>query len=426
MYIIRKAMKNVLNNKGRNMIMFIMLFMVTLATVASLTIYNATMQVKAETENYYAGEISITQGKEQEPAASPTPEEYREYVDSDYLRSYVIYKSIPAVLENVEVLDGDFEGVEDDGRRKMVNANSHLFGMFDERSMDEFTYGDREVVEGHFPAGEDECLISSELAELNHLKIGDMLRLNTAVSRVQIDLRISGIFSDATIARSNNDVHAPQFNRRNDIIASYDVFNRIPTEAVQDYKTFLLQDSADLAAFQNELHDRGLSESLILQYDTDRYDEAVEGINEMLTIVGQFFGIVATIGVGVVFLINVLALRERKYEIGVLRAVGMSKFKVMSLLMCEMAALALCSAVIALLAGIFVNPSAAEMMKKVMLGGHLPSGLMAEIMAIDASLSGIVILEVIVLSILLAVIAGSMTIASIVRFDPVKILSERT
>jgi putative ABC transport system permease protein len=145
----------------------------------------------------------------------------------------------------------------------------------------------------------------------------------------------------------------------------------------------------------------------------------------MLLIVTQFFGIVAIIGIGVVFLINVLALRERKYEIGVLRAIGMSKIKVMTLLMSEMLILALFSSVIALLAGIFVNPSAVNVMKRVTLGGHLPSPLMSEILGLKASLSGLVIMEVILLSILLVFIAGSMTIASITRFDPVKILSER-
>lgn len=425
MYIIRKAMRNVLNNKGRNIIMFVMLFMVTLAAVASLTIYNTTIQIKAETENYYAGEVSIAQDEERGAVASPTTEEYKAYVDSDYVRSYVFYKSIPVELENMKVLDGDFAEPDNGGRRNMPNANSHVFGMFDEHSMDEFTYGDRKVVEGYFPASMDECMISSELAELNGLKVGDTLRLNTAMGRVQMELKISGIFSDATIARSNNDFHAPAFNRRNDVITSYDFFNQIPGEAMQDYQTFLLKDSADLGAFQNELYHKGLSESLTLQYDTDRYDEAVEGINEMLTIVKQFFGMVAVIGVGVVFLINVLALRERKYEIGVLRAIGMSKLKLTALLLCEMLALALLSSVIALLAGIFVNPSAVNVMKQVILGGQLPSGLMSEIIGIESSMSGIVILEVILLSIWLVLIAGSMTIASITRFDPVKILSER-
>ncbi len=421
MYLIKKAMKNLLNNKGRNILMFIMLFMVTLASVVSLTIYNTTMKVKVETENYYAGEVSITQDKS--PVTSPTIEDYKQYIDSDYLRSYVIYKSIPVSLESIKLLDGDYEDPEGNVRR-MVDANSHVYGMVDEHSMDEFTYGDRKITEGKIPANIEECMISSELAELNNLHIGDTLQLTIAITKIKKELKISGIFSDATVARSNNDFHAPLFNRRNDVITSYEFLDQIPNTML-DYKTFLLKDSADLNAFQNELYDKGLSKSLYLKYDTDRYDEAVEGINEMLLIVTQFFGIVAFIGIGIVFLINVLALRERKYEIGVLRAIGMSKFKVMTLLMSEMLILALFSSVIALLAGIFVNPSAVNVMKRVTLGGHLPSPLMSEILGLKASLSGIVIMEVILLSILLVLIAGSMTIASITRFDPVKILSER-
>lgn len=99
------------------------------------------------------------------------------------------------------------------------------------------------IIEGHFPVSMDEAMISTELAELNNLQIGDTLQLTVAMSKAKKDLKISGVFSDATIARSNSDFYAPQFNRRNDVIASYDFFNQIPDEAMQDFKTFLLKDS---------------------------------------------------------------------------------------------------------------------------------------------------------------------------------------
>lgn len=424
MYLVKKAMKNLFHNKGRNLILFAMLFTVILASVASLTIFNMTLGIKKETENYYAGEVSIAPDEGIDPSLSPTIEDYRTYLDSDYLKSYVFYKSMPVKLENMQVLDGDFKMPEMKGRR-MADANSHLYGMLDERSMDEFTYGEREIIEGKFPASTEECMISSELAERNNLRIGDSLRFTLAIGGQSAKvLKISGIYADSTVARSNSDFFAPLFNRRNDVIASYELLSQLP-DIVIDYKSFLLKDSADLNAFENELYGKGLSKSLHLQYDTDRYEEAVEGINEMLTIVTRFFGLVAIIGIGVVFLINVLALRERKYEIGVLRAIGMPKIKVMSLLLCEMLILALLGSVIALIAGIFVNPSAVKLMKGVVLGGHLPSGLISEIMGLQASLSGMVIMEVILLSLVLVFIAGSVTIASITRFDPVKILSER-
>ncbi|MFC0394262.1 hypothetical protein [Paenibacillus mendelii] len=153
MYLINKAMKNLLRNKGRNSILFLMLFMVTLAAVASLTIYNTTMEVKEETENYYAGEVSITQVKGKELAVFPTTAEYEAYIRSDYLQSYVFYKSIPATIEGLKVLDGDYEEGENEnnGVRRLIQANSHVYGMLDERATDDFTYGDRKVIEGAFP-----------------------------------------------------------------------------------------------------------------------------------------------------------------------------------------------------------------------------------------------------------------------------------
>lgn len=424
MYLVRKAVKNLRNNKGRNTILFLMLVMVTLASVASLTIYNTTMDVKTKTENYYAGEVAIASDKQKPPVAGPTPEEYRKYIDSPYVKSYVFYKAIPATIASLKVLDGDYVEPETTNGRRMMDANSHLYGMFDERSMDEFTYGERTIAEGKFPAGVDECMISGELAALNNLHVGDSIHVTVAIGKLEKELKISGIFADDTVARSNSDFSAPQFNRRNDVITSYAFFDQIP-DTMQDYKSFLLKDAADLDAFRNELYAKGLSPSLQVAFDTDRYEDAVEGIDEMLAIVSRFFGLVAVIGIGVVFLINMLALRERKYEIGVLRAIGMAKTKVMTLLVSEMLILALIGAVVALVAGVFVNPSAVQLMKRVTLGGHLPSALMSDIIGISPALSGLVVAEVIVLAVALVLLAGTATIASITRFDPVKILSER-
>lgn len=425
MYLIRKAVRNLFHNKGRNFLLFLLLVTVTLAAVASLTIYNLTMQVKKKTENYYAGEVAIVTEEGAQPDPGPSMAEYKKYADSDYLRSYVIYRSLHVKLENLTVLDGDFVLPENSGVRRMTDANANVLSLLDERSTDDFSYGDRKMAEGRFPAGADEAIVSVELAELNDLRVGDTIRFTTPHTRTKIALRISGIFSDETVARSNSDFYAPQFNRRNDVIAGYGALDGI-TDMLREYKTFLLRDSADLEAFQQELYEKGLATNLRLRYGTDRYNEAVEGTEEMLGIVTRFFGIVAVIGVGVVFLINALALRERKYEIGVLRAIGMSKGKIMLLLLAEMFMLALIGSAVALLAGLFVNPLAVDEMKSVVLGGQLPSALIAEILGLGASLSGIVVLEVLALSAVLALIAGSVTVAGIMRFDPVKILSERS
>lgn len=53
-------------------------------------------------------------------------------------------------------------------------------------------------------------------------------------------------------------------------------------------------------------------------------------------------------------IINFLNIRDRKYEIGVLRAIGMSKFKVSSLLILEIFFVALASLVIGISTGILV------------------------------------------------------------------------
>jgi hypothetical protein len=98
----------------------------------------------------------------------------------------------PVSLENMKLLDGDYVELENSGRGglRRVDSNSHAYGMFDEHSMDEFIFSDRKVIEGYFPASIDECMISSELAELNKLHIGDTLRLTIAISNIEKNLNV--------------------------------------------------------------------------------------------------------------------------------------------------------------------------------------------------------------------------------------------
>ena len=65
--------------------------------------------------------------------------------------------------------------------------------------------------------------------------------------------------------------------------------------------------------------------------------------------------VVLTLGTIILTIINVLNIRDRKYEIGVLRAIGMSKLKVTLQLMCETFIIALFSLIVGTTIGIILS-----------------------------------------------------------------------
>jgi putative ABC transport system permease protein len=433
MYLISKALRNLFKNKGRNIILFLMLFVMITAAVVSLTIFSAVNNVMDETKSFYAGEVSLTEDNAKLQADGifdlrqngegivPTNDDLREYAVSDYLRFHVFFKEERASATGIRLFDDDYVRENHSGRPGEFIGNVRVFGMLDKNSMDAFAAGEREIVSGNFPETITECMISSDLAELNGLELGDMIKIN--IMQTDIELAITGLYSDKTEARTSKTIFSPENNARNNIIVQYEFYDKYFYH--ENVRLFVLKNADDIDAFQNELYGKGLSQYYMLLNDTQRYEAAVTPIDTMTKVVGVFMIIIFTIGCGVVILLNLLALRERKYEIGVFRAIGMPKTKVSVLLLSELTILALSATVLAIAASLFISQPVADRIIGLTSGGNKSYALANIITHINVALSGSVILTVICIAVALALIAGLGFIVSILRFDPIKILSER-
>ncbi|HPK17090.1 MAG TPA: FtsX-like permease family protein [Clostridia bacterium] len=426
MYLVRKALRNLRKNKIRNAVVFMMLFIAILASMVSLTLFNVTRRIYAETENYYAGEVTIAYGDGSGTAPELSADQWRLYADSAYLRSYAFYKCMPVVAVGLELIDGEYYTEESpgSGQKAMSAPNARVYALLDEQSHDDFSYGERTIIRGSFPDSAAECMLSSELAQRNGLTLGDTVTFILGRDQSENTLTISGIYADSTVELRQANHRSPALNARNDIIVPYEFLEGFD-DAMDAAASFLLKNAEELNDFQEELYAKGLPKSCVVQYDTTRYNGAIAEISGMSKIVTLFFSIIALMGTSVVFLINLFALRERQYEIGVLRAVGMPKTKVVFLLVSEMMVLASAGIALAVIAGIFLNPPVVAYMMRLEINRELPSALKSAVNGINSALSPIAVLELIASTGLLVLLSGSATIASIVRFDPTQILAER-
>ncbi len=428
MYLLKKSAANLLKNKGRNVVIFLILTIVTTSALIGLSVFNTTGKIVRETENYYLGEVTINKknpaNQDDKPAVSAA--DYEKYANSAYLKSYVIYKSMPVFVNGLSLFDEEYLTEENPGANKKISkSNSRVFGLLDEKSSDDFSYGERVITSGAFPQNSSECMISENLAERNSLKVGDSISLTVGLEQSEKTLSVSGIFKDSTVERRQANHRSPQLNTRNDIITSYSFFEEIE-RSLDEAASFLLKDSGSLAAFEAELRSEGLPEDYTVEYNTARYNEANAEIKKMSGVVSGFFAIIAFIGISIIFLVNLFALRERKYEIGVLRAIGASKGRVTVILVGEMLILSIFSVLIALIIGSLVNPRVIEFMMALEMNHELPSALKNIMSGLGKTLPLSALLELPLMSVLTVFLSGSMTISSIMRFDPIKILSERS
>ena len=198
-----------------------------------------------------------------------------------------------------------------------------------------------------------------------------------------------------------------------------------------------------LAAFEAELRSKGLPDGYAARTDESDLERLAGPVESLKNLSFTFLLIVLALGAVVMTLLSAIAIRERKYEIGVLRAMGMKKKMVALGLWTEIIAIAC----ICFLLGIGAGAALSQPVTDAIMSGQARSvdtgstsladrlsvadadaaadAAAGEPEIIDVSISGATALEIFGISILLASIAGVMSVSRITKSEPIKILMER-
>lgn len=238
-------------------------------------------------------------------------------------------------------------------------------------------------------------------------------------------------------------------NRRNEILTN---FETVIKPMAEDYNgidvsaTYYLKSPDQLEAFAAELYGKGLNPIFDVTTDESSYEKIVGPVEGLKSISLAFVIIVLVFGGIIIALLSSIAVRERKYEIGVLRAMGLKKRKVTFGLWMEM----LMITCLCLVIGITVGSLVAQPVTDVMLDSQIaaaeeaqnqnnrPQGVMISgrggapgqsdakpLSDIDVSLDFKTFMEIIAIAVLLS--SGAVFIATrkITKYEPIKILMER-
>lgn len=93
--------------------------------------------------------------------------------------------------------------------------------------------------------------------------------------------------------------------------------------------TYTFASVEDYEAFTEEVRDMGLSEDYtVSSADLTSYEESLQPLENLSKYAGYFLIIVLIIGAIILIVLHIFSIRERKYEIGVFAAIGMKKWKI--------------------------------------------------------------------------------------------------
>jgi putative ABC transport system permease protein len=192
-----------------------------------------------------------------------------------------------------------------------------------------------------------------------------------------------------------------------------------------------------LADFEAELRRKGLPATYSVRTDETLLEKTAGSVESLQGLSLTFLIIVIVLGAAIMVLLSMLSIRERKYEIGVLRAMGMKKNTVALGLWTEIIAMTCLCFVIGMGAGTLLSQPVSD----ALMSGQTPLasasgstladrlGAAAEtagqIDQVSISVDAVTALEIFAISLLLASIAGIISVSRITKYEPIKILMER-
>lgn len=234
-----------------------------------------------------------------------------------------------------------------------------------------FATGDNELIEGTYPFDSDienAVIISDEFAKQNSLSIGNKMQVLGILAKNEVALEIVGIYK--THVKSEVDDFIPFLSEKNRFYSSLETAIEVQTAGVGMSAAELesvkvtLNNPDDIQAFIESVKS---DPSINAQYfrfssDLDKYKTMTSSIQKVADVAWVLSVIVSILAVGILGLMMILSLRDRKYEIGVLLSLGERKPAVAVQMLFETLLIGIVAFVIAISVSSSATPAFSEIL----------------------------------------------------------------
>ena len=220
---------------------------------------------------------------------------------------------------------GDFTLTGFSSDTAIANAANGTFTM---SSGEVFGYGDSD---------NGKVIISKALADFNGLKVGDEITVtNPSDTSTTYTFTISGIYKNST--SSNTSAMGPMGGTSQDAdTTANDDDNNTTTQLGY---TYVLGSADDFETFASDVRQAGLDDTCTVQSaDVENHESSLVPLDNLAKFALTLLIVVLAVGAVVLNLFNIC---ERKYEVGVLTAIGVKKVKVAAQFAIELLIVTMC------------------------------------------------------------------------------------
>lgn len=235
--------------------------------------------------------------------------------------------------------DGDGDTSSNNAERRAPTPRTTVTGTTDPSSVandgGELTLTSGEMIDG--TSGQHEALIGSSLAEKNELKVGDTFTIYTQTFAVKGIYETGNSFQDSGVV-------VP--------LASLQTLTDQEGAVLTAVATV---DSSDNVSSVVEKLESSLGDTADVTSEAERAENTVSSLNSISTLATG--GVVAATiaGTTIVLLAMTMVVRERKREIGVIKAIGGTNIKVIGQFITEAITLTLVGGIIGIALGVLVS-----------------------------------------------------------------------
>lgn len=238
---------------------------------------------------------------------------------------------------------GGMGGGKDFGGTSMVSGDFSLVGFSSDEAVSNTSNGSFTMVDGkvfgYDKSSDGDAIISKSLADFNALSVGDTISVaDPNDTDTTYQLTIVGIYKNST--DSTQQMGGPMASNASDpanaIYTSVSTLRSLGLDADADTDsaarlnyTYVFSSKSDYEAFCEDAINAGLDDNYaVSSADVENYESSLVPLNNLSKFALTLLIVVLAVGGVVLVVITLLNVRERKYEIGVLAAIGVNKVKV--------------------------------------------------------------------------------------------------
>ncbi|EPB6159353.1 ABC transporter permease [Listeria monocytogenes] len=324
-------------------------------------------QMQAMRDEAASSDSSSTESKPQFESSPIDVSDANELAKLNHVASYNYYSSTQALASGFDPIEssGDTSSSNDEssttaetqgpgggqGGPQMVDADLSISGLLDSATSTDFEAGTSELTSGVAITSADKdknvAMVEENLAEENDWKVGDSFTVTSSDGNTKVTLKIVGIYK-TTDSGSDMAQNFSFLNPYNKVYVPYTVANTIKGS---DYKNtvdsavYTMDDAANISAFEKEAKkvDSIDWDTFKLDANDTLYQQMIGPINSVASFSKNVVYIVSIAGALILGLLVMMQVRDRKYEMGVLLAIGEKRGKLIAQFFVEILIVALVS-----------------------------------------------------------------------------------